>query len=59
MKKMLISGNYCGSMGFIYDVFICFLQSYKMVWLFFEFVNVDEVFEYYDVIIDFIGELFK
>lgn len=28
-----------------------------MVWFFLEGVNVDEVFEYYDVIIDLMGEL--
>lgn len=45
-----------GSIDFVYDVFIVFLQSHKMAWPFLEPVNADEVPEYYDVIIDPIGE---
>ena len=53
---MSISGNHCGRVGFIYDVFICLSQSHKMAWPFLEPVNADEVPEYYDVITDPIGE---
>ena len=53
---MSTRGNHCGSVGFIYDVFICLSQSHKMAWPFLEPVNADEVPEYYDVITDSIGE---
>lgn len=55
-EKISISSNRCGTVGFIYDVFICLSQSHKMAWPFLEPVNADEVPEYYDVITDPIGE---